>query len=274
MDIGLIDYFANRGNSFFHRASPIHKMAFVVFLLSSIVITDDLMLLISIYLMLSTLVILAKLPFAKIISIASYPAVFALLFAVASWNGSWTRSGIIVFKALSAALTMVLLIVTTPYPSVFAAISPFLPRMLVEGLFLTYRSLFILLELMRNLISALRLRGGLSPRRYINNIANFSSGIGLLLVRGFNLSERFYGVMKIRGYDGKMKQELYIKGSGREGLITVAVGFLILLTSLAMRFGSGFDRYSVHILSISVLFVLAAFSFCSFYRNRGASWKS
>ncbi len=274
MDIGLIDYLANRGDSFFHRAAPIHKIIFVVFVLTSIVITDNLTLLISTYLILTALVILTRLPFVRIISIAAYPAIFALLFALAAWNGNWTRSGIIVFKALSAALTMTLLIVTTPYPSVFAAISPFLPRMLVEGLFLTYRSLFILLELMGNLIRALRLRGGLSPRLYTKNIANFASGIGLLLVRGLDLSERLYGVMKIRGYGGKMTQEFDIKNSGRKDFIPVAIGFLILLVSLVLRFQSGFDRYSLYILTISVFFVLSAFSFCSIYGNRGASWKN
>ncbi|MGH7889435.1 MAG: energy-coupling factor transporter transmembrane component T family protein [Thermodesulfobacteriota bacterium] len=274
MDIGLIDYFANTGGSFFHRASPIHKITFVVFVLTSIVITDSLTLLISTYLVLTALVILTRLPFVKVISIAAYPAIFALLFALAGWNGSWTRSGIIVFKALSAALTMTLLIVTTPYPSVFAAISPFLPRMVVEGLFLTYRSLFILLELMGNLIRALRLRGGLSPRMYAKNIANFSSGIGLLLVRGLDLSERLYGVMKIRGYGGKMAQEFDIQKSGRKDFIPVATGFLILLVSLVMKFESGFDRYSVYVLIISAFFVVAAVSFCSIYGNRGAYWKN
>ena len=273
MDIGLIDYFANSGTSFLHRASAIQKIIFVVFILASVVVTKDLLLLLSIYLVLAALVILTRLPFFKIISIAAYPAVFGLLFAAASWNGSWIRSGVIVLKALSAALSMVLLIVTTPYPRVFAAINPFLPKVVVEGLFLTYRSLFILLELMGNLIRALRVRGGLSPGRYIKNIINFSSGIGLLLIRGIDLSEKFYGVMKIRGYSGKMVEEGK-KEFRRQDLIPVVAGFLVFVLSVALSFENDFSRYHLVVLSVSLLFVLVTASYVYFYEDRGISWKS
>jgi cobalt/nickel transport system permease protein len=273
MDIGLIDYFANSGKSFLHRSPAIHKIILVVFLLASVVVTNDLIVLLSMYLVLTALVILTRLPFFKIISIAAYPAIFGVLFATASWNGSWIRGGIIVLKALSAALAMVLLIVTTPYPSVFTAINPFLPKIVVEGLFLTYRSLFILLELMGNLIRALRVRGGLSPRGYIKNITNFSSGIGLLLVRGFDLSEKLYGVMKIRGYSGKMA-EGEKKGFSQKDFIPVVIGISILVLSVVLRFENDFNGYRVFVLIVSVLFVFIAASYVYFNRDRGVSWKS
>jgi cobalt/nickel transport system permease protein len=265
MDIGLIDYFANSGKSFLHRSPAIHKIILVVFLLASVVVTNDLIVLLSMYLVLTALVILTRLPFFKIISIAAYPAIFGVLFATASW--------IIVLKALSAALAMVLLIVTTPYPSVFTAINPFLPKIVVEGLFLTYRSLFILLELMGNLIRALRVRGGLSPRGYIKNITNFSSGIGLLLVRGFDLSEKLYGVMKIRGYSGKMA-EGEKKGFSQKDFIPVVIGISILVLSVVIRFENDFNGYRVFVLIVSVLFVFIAASYVYFNRDRGVSWKS
>lgn len=274
MDIGLIDYFANSGKSFLHQGSAIQKIIFVVFIVASVVILNDFILLLSVYLVLTALVILTRLPLLKIISIAAYPAIFAVLYAAASWNGSWTSGGIIVFKALSSALAMVLLIVTTPYPSVFAAMSPFLPKIVVEGLFLTYRSLFILLELMGNLIRALRIRGGLSPRRYIKNVINFSSGIGLLLIRGFDLAEKFYGIMKIRGYSGKIVQELDKKASSQKDFILAVMGVLIFVISLGLRFENDFNRYSVYALFASALFVFIAACYTYFYTNRGASWKS
>jgi len=272
LDIGVIDHFANNGESYLHRASTIYKMIFVGFVLASIVISDDLILLASIYLTLSALAISTRLPFLRIISIAAYPAIFALLFAIASWNGSWIRSGVIVFKALSAALSMVLLIVTTPYPSVFASLSPFLPKIVVEGLFLTYRSLFILLELMENLIRALRVRGGLSPRRYIKNIANFSSGIGLLLIRGFDLAQGFYGVMRIRGYSGEIA-EVKKKSFSRIDLITIAAGIFIFAISFGARLENRPGRYSLYLLIISVLLVLVMSFYFYLYRNQGEAWK-
>jgi cobalt/nickel transport system permease protein len=273
LDIGIIDHFANNGKSHLHRTSTVHKMILVGFILASIVVSDDLMILLSIYLILSALVISTRLPFLKVISIAAYPSIFALLFAIASWNGNWLRSGVIVFKALSAALSMVLLITTTPYPSVFASLSPFLPKIVLDGLFLTYRSLFILLELMENLIRALRVRGGLTPRRYIKNTANLSSGIGLLLIRGFDLAQGFYGVMRIRGYRGEISEGRE-KSPGRIDLITTLIGVSVFAASLGARLGNRHSRYGLYLLITSVLLLL----FTSFYfyllKNRGETWKS
>src|SRR3989337_4143025 len=109
--------------------------------------------------MLASLVILTRLPFLKIISIAAYPAIFAVLFAISSWSEDWIIPATIILKALCASLAMVILIVTTPYPDVFSSIEPVLPRIIREGLFLTYRSLFVLLELTDNLVHGLRVRG-------------------------------------------------------------------------------------------------------------------
>jgi energy-coupling factor transporter transmembrane protein EcfT len=178
------------------------------------------------------------------------------------------------FKALDAALAMVILIVTTPYPNVFACLSPFLPRVIVEGLFLTYRALFILLELMGNLVQALRIRGGISPRKYIKNITNFASGIGLLLIRGFDLSERLYGVMQVRGYSGKMAEEERERKFSQKDIIPIAFGLFILGVSIVGRFGDSFKHYGIYLLLLSIAFVFGTTLYVHFfYIFRGMSWK-
>lgn len=273
MDIGAIDYFANSGNSFLHRASTKYKIIFVALVIVSVVITDDFKLLLSVYLVLTAFITLTRLPVLKIISIALYPGMFALLFAIASWNGNWIGSGVIVLKALDTALAMVLLIVTTPYPNIFAALRPLLPKIVVEGLFLTYRSIFILLELIDNLIKALRLRGGLTPGRYLKNIINFSSGIGLLLVRGFDLSERFYGVMRIRGYNGKMA-EIESKKLGKRDAAPILVGILVFALSLADYIRNDLGKYYIYALVVSILSVLITVSYTHIQKNRGLNWKN
>lgn len=274
MDIGTIDYWAVSKRSFLHSASPLYKIIFVVSVIASVVITNNFVVLLTIYLTLLGLVILTRLPLLQIIWIAGYSAIFAVLFAISSWDGNWITPANIILKALDAALAMVTLIVTTPYPSVFSSISPFLPRIIVEGLFLTYRSLFILLALMGNLIRALKLRGGLSPGKYMKNITNFASGIGLLIIRGFDLSERFYGVMSIRGYSGKMAGEEIRTKFAREDIVPVAVGLLTLSISLGVRFKRGLGQYSVYLFIISILFVFGAASYVYLlYAFRGAYWK-
>ncbi|MCH8014786.1 MAG: hypothetical protein IH823_08445, partial [Candidatus Dadabacteria bacterium] len=155
MDVAIIDYYANHGKSFLHKAKAFWKIIFTAMIIASIIITNDFYLLLGIYIALVTIAVWTKLPVTKILTIAAYPAIFALIFALASWNGSWLRAGVIMLKALSAALTMVILIVTTPYPDIFNVIRPIVPKIISEGLFVTYRSVFILLELTDDLIKGL-----------------------------------------------------------------------------------------------------------------------
>ena len=250
MDVTLIDYYANHGTSFLHRAGAYSKILFVTLLVASVIITREFYMLLGIYVTLLILALWTRLPLLKIIAISIYPTIFTLLFVIASWDGSWLKAGVVMLKALSAALTMVILISTTPYPDVFNVVRPLLPGIIAEGLFIAYRSLFILLKLTDDLIKGLSIRGGLKKRRYANNIKNFSSGISLLLVRGFDMSEKLYGVMNLRGYKGEarmVKQD--IKASGGD-LILISIGVSILAASLGIRIESGLATYSTHFLAL------------------------
>jgi cobalt/nickel transport system permease protein len=253
MDVAIIDYYANHGKSFLHKAKAFWKIIFAALIIASIIITNEFYLLLGIYITLATIAVWTKLPVIKILTIAAYPAIFALIFALASWNGSWLRAGVIMLKALSAALTMVILIVTTPYPDIFNAIRPIVPRIIAEGLFFTYRSVFILLELTDDLIKGLRVRGGITRRKYINNVRNFSSGIGLLVVRGVDYSEKFYGVMSVRGYGGKISSENTKAGISRNDIIALIIGILIFAVSLGTIIEKSFLKFSVYILVCSII---------------------
>jgi len=264
MDVAIIDYYANHGKSFLHKAKAQWKIVFAALIIASIIITNEFYLLLGIYITLATIAIWTKLPVIKIIIIAAYPAIFALIFALAMWNGSWLRAGVIMLKALSAALTMVILIVTTPYPDVFNAIRPFLPKIIAEGLFITYRSLFILLKLTDDLIMGLKVRGGLTHRKYISNVKNFSSGIGLLLVRGFDYSEKFYGVMNVRGYGGKISSENTKTSISRNDVITLIIGILIFAVSLGTVLERSLLEFSVYILVFSLIALIISSIYLQF----------
>ena len=202
MDIGAIDYYANFGNSLIHRLGPGIKVIFVISLIASIVLTKSLIILGGIYFLLLGLVIISKVPAIKVILLAAYPAIFAIIFAFASWSGNRAFTLLIIMKALSASLCMVLLIITTSYPRVFSAMRPIIPGILFDALLLTYRSIFLLFGLLSNLFSALKIRGGFSNKNYFKRLKNLSSGLGLLVIRGFDLSQHYYGVLNIRGYSG------------------------------------------------------------------------
>lgn len=253
MDVAIIDYYANYGTSFMHKAKASWKIVFAALLIASIILSNELYILLGIYFALTTIVVWTRLPVGKILTIAAYPAIFALIFAFLLWNGSWIKAGVIILKALSAALTMVLLIVTTPYPEVFSVLRPIMPRIIAEALFVTYRSVFILLELTDDLIKGLKVRGGLTRRKYIHNIKNFSSGIGLLLVRGFDFSEKFYGVMTVRGYGGKISSTRTNPLIGINDVIGLVIGVLIFGLVIGTVINNNLLEFSVYILGLSLL---------------------
>jgi len=273
MDVSSIDYYANHGTSFLHRARAASKIIFAALVIAAVVISDSFYLLLAVYISLFTLVVWTRLPVLKIATIAAYPAIFALIFAAASWNGSWMNAGIIVLKALSASLAMVILIVTTPYPDVFSCIGPVLPKIVTEGLFLTYRSLFVLLELTGNLVKGLRVRGGLTHGRYVKNIVNFSSGIGLLLVRGLDLSEKFYGVLKVRGYSGKLSGGVRDGRTGSDDIAAVIVGILIFSAALGVKTDSEFSEYAVYMPAVTLLILIVSAAYALFSESGGIVWK-
>ena len=256
MDVAIIDYYANHGRSFLHKAKAFWKIVFAALIIASIILTNELYLLAGIYVALVTVAIWTRLPVFRIISIAAYPAIFALIFAIAFWNGSWIRAGVIMLKALSAALTMVLLIVTTPYPDVFNVIRPLMPRIIAEAMFVTYRSVFILLELTDELVKGLKVRGGLSRRKYLSNIKNFSSGIGLLLVRGFDFSEKFYGVMTVRGYGGKISSRRTSSIFSLNDAITLLIGILIFALAVSTFIQKSFLEFSIYIVAASLILLV------------------
>ena len=266
MDVSIIDYYANHGSSFLHRSKAIWKIVFAALVIASIILTNEFYLLMGIYVALVAVAVWTRLPVGKIIIIAAYPAIFALIFAIAIWNGSWLRVGVILLKALSAALTMVILIVTTPYPDIFNVIHPVLPRVIADGLFVTYRSVFILLELVDELIKGLKIRGGITRRKYITNIKNLASGLGLLLVRGFDFSEKFYGVMTVRGYGGKIS-------SNRDNSLfsTNDAGvFIIGLLIFAVVIGTLFSKTLLALSSYTIVLSLVALVISSIYRKFAA----
>ena len=253
MDVALIDYYANHGKSFLHQTRPSSKLLFSALLIASVVITQDFYLLLAIYVTLVSLALWTRLPVLKIITIAAYPAIFAVLFVALTWDGSLMRAGVIMLKALTAALTMVLLIVTTPYPDVFKKLRPVLPGIIHDGLYLTYRSLFVLLDMTDALVKGLKVRGGLTKSKHLRNIKNFSSGIGLVLIKGFDMTEKYYGVMKVRGYTGKIADDKSDEAISNGDLIITGAGILIILVSIGIKFQGSPNQTSLYALILAAI---------------------
>jgi cobalt/nickel transport system ATP-binding protein len=234
LDIAAIDMWANSGASRLHRASAAGKGIGAMAFVAAVVLASSPYLLASIYLLLLAGVFASRLPARRLVEIAAYPTIFAILFAISRWDGGFSTPAVILLKTLTAAQAMVLLITTTPYTDLFAAVGRVMPGLLADGLFVTYRSFFVLLREMGRMLTALRLRGGLRPRRYVANTRNVSRAMGMLLVRGVDLSERLYSVLRVRGYRGRIQAgDRWRRTSPSDALPLVAGAVALALALLA-----------------------------------------
>jgi cobalt/nickel transport system permease protein len=227
IDVARIDHWAASGTGPLHRASPIAKIIFLLLVVCAAVISKNPYSLMAGYGMLVLVAALARLPWARVMALSWYAAVFALLYSLTLRGGALIRA-LFIMKAITPSCAMLMLIVSTPYPKIFSLLSSVLPEILAAGLFMTYRTLFILLDMMDSFSAAIRLRGGFSPGSLFKNSANISRGIAMLLVRAVERASRLYAVMVVRGYSGSMaeKSDIEIRQSD---WLPIATGGAVLV---------------------------------------------
>ena len=201
--LARIDYLASAGGTPWHRASALGKLLLALAILTLAVFAPGLRLLVAVHALTWILVLTSRLPARLVAAAAGYPLLFSLLFIASQWDGTWQTPARLGIRPLTASLAAVWLVGTTPYPDLFAPLSRVLPRSAGDGLFLTYRALFALLARGERLWRALRLRGGLAgPARRRLEFAG--SGLGTLVVHGFERSQRLYSAMLLRGHSGRI----------------------------------------------------------------------
>lgn len=233
IDVARIDFWAASGSGLFHRASTPAKILFLLFVVTSAVITRNPYALITGYGILLAVAAAAGLPWFRVVGLSGYAALFAIVYAI-SLGGGWWVTALFIVKAITPSFAVLMLIVSTPYPRIFSLFSAVLPEVLAAGLFMTYRTLFILLDMMNNFGAAIRLRGGFSPGSLYKNSANISKGIGMLLVRAVERASSLYAVMVVRGYKGSMAEQSPIHFR-REDWLPLTTGIAVLVLALVWK---------------------------------------
>ncbi len=202
IQLSYLDYVAVERKSFLHRLSPKLKIIGMILVLFVIVTMRNLPGLFLLYVILLTLFFTARIP-AKIFSLTLYPLIFAILFIFLS--GFQIFFILLIFlKVLCGSTGVVLLLASTPYPSIFSVLGRVLPSSFVMALFLTYRSIFILLTVLEDTQHALYLRGGVQWKHPWRSLINISNGFGHLIIQGIDASEKMYESMVLRGFKGKI----------------------------------------------------------------------
>ena len=125
IQLSYLDYLAVEGKSWLHRLSPKWKIIGMAFVLLCIVILRNFPGLLLLYAVLLALFFISRIP-VKIFSLTLYPLIFAVLFVFIS--GFKILFILLVFvKVLCGSTGVVLLLATTPYPSIFRILGRFLP---------------------------------------------------------------------------------------------------------------------------------------------------
>lgn len=204
MDVRTVDISATTGVSGLHHAGAVTKLAAFALTLAAVVVQQNLFVVLTLTFALAALAVGSRLPARAVFGLAAYPGVFAVVFAFAAAPDALTGA-LFVAKAVTAALAAVVLIFTTPYPQVFAPIQRIVPEIVGDAMLMTYRSLFLLGEKLDRLRVAVRLRSGLSKGHPLRAARAGASALGSLILYAFDLSQREYDVMRLRGYEGRLR---------------------------------------------------------------------
>jgi cobalt/nickel transport system permease protein len=234
-DIAIIDHWSTSGRSFLHRAGPAAKVVMAACFVAAVVITRQIPLLAIIYVACVALLAAARLPPLKVMAIAAYPTIFVLLLVISAWDGSWATPTRLFGRALAGALALVTLLATTPYPRVFGLLSRVLPRIVGEALFLTYRAVFVLLEMAGEMVTATRVRSGLRLHHPLANLRNLSAAMGALLIHAVDRSERQFDIMVVRGYSDHIAAPGKRWNSFATDALPVALGIAALAAAIILR---------------------------------------
>ncbi len=226
MKLALIDHFAYVGDSVLHRLPTGYKLLAAVFLLAAAISADHVVPVLLLYMALLALAHTSRCPLRILFLVSLYPTMFVLL---VTWSGGLelaTTSVLLLLRTLSSTLVAVLLIATTPYPELIAVGGRWLPPLLRQSLLLCYRALFLMLSLLDDIRTALRLRGS----------RNLPAAMALFIVRGFDLAEEQYSVMRLRGVDGgALAYNPRQRGTSLAGWLAVAVAAAALAATLAIN---------------------------------------
>jgi len=167
-------------------------------------------------------------------TLAAYPSLFALIFALASAPDPLTGATIVI-KAVAAGLCAVTVVLTTPYPHIFAPVQRVVPGIVGDALLMTYRSVFILAEKFGDLLRAVRLRAGISARQPVRAARATTRALGGLLLYSFDLSQREYDILRLRGYEGGLRVSTRASSDRAADAAALAYAVLVLVVVIAFR---------------------------------------
>lgn len=202
MNLATIDNIAVNHECWLQRCSAPAKVLLIVTVLSLLLTTKALAFVGGLGALLLAIALGNRLPFKILAPLILIPMAFASLFAISV--GDWAVGLLVVGRAGVAALLVVIIFLTTPPVRLLSLVSAPMPAVFAGLLFFTYRSFFILATSISNSLKAVRLRRGREKLSW-GKFKSMAQIIGLSLVRAWDLAERQYDLLRIRGLGAGLK---------------------------------------------------------------------
>ena len=223
-DLNLITFYSEQERTIFSRISPWTKGFMLVLIIVFITMVRSLALLAGLYLLVLAVYALAGLPVKRLFGWYTLPLVFVLsLVLILMWNEpgtplfsfrlpffalSLTDNGAILvltllLKALVSVTYSLFFLMTTKYNYFSAMIYRIFPSPIDQIFLMSYRFIFITLNMIDTMLKALHSRGGGLIRSMRKQTGMFAEVFALTMIRSFDRAERINKAMEARGFSGK-----------------------------------------------------------------------
>lgn len=223
-DFDLITYYSENCHSILCKTSPWTKLMGLIAIIAILTIIQSIELLIALYLFVVVLYWQSDLPLRKLSDWYLLPILFVLsLVIILMWNEPgvplfslrlpWlsltlTDKGLLLpirllLKALISITSSLLLLMTTRYAHLSAMIYRIFPSPLDQIFLMSYRFLFITLDMVNSMTRAFKSRGGGIIRSIGRQSQVFAEIFALVFIRSYDRAERVNKAMESRGYNGK-----------------------------------------------------------------------
>jgi hypothetical protein len=196
LNIAALDNLAVNHSCWLQKSSLVAKALFVIAVLGLLLTSMSINFIIGLGLLLMVMVAANRLPLGVIAPLALVPMIFASIFAISL--GDWSVGLVLIGRAGIAALTVVMVFVTTPPIRLLGLASAPMPGIFGELLYFTYRSLFLLWGTLDNTLTAVRLRRG-KERLSLARFKAMAQVYGMVLLRAWDMAGRQYTLLRLRG---------------------------------------------------------------------------
>ena len=257
-DLDLITHYSENCRSALSRASPWTKLVALIAIIVILTIANSVKLLVALYALILILYWQSDLPLRKLFDWCLLPILFVLsLVVLLMWSEpgvplfslrfAWvsltlTDNGLLLLirlllKALISMTSSLLLLMTTKYAHLSAIIYRIFPSPLDQIFLMSYRFLFITLDMVDSMIRAFKSRGGGFIKSMSRQSQTFAEIFALVFIRSYDQAERVNKAMESRGYDGTYTTTTEVQQI-RPIEYLILSAFLVAVAYLLLFYGS------------------------------------